>query len=67
MSVPMNDALSLDTMAKYDAIRDFRAYMRELKDREKGRIPPVTLSPVFEYHQDKWDCAEDDYSEDSFP
>lgn len=63
----MNETLSLDLLAKNDAHRDFRAYMRELQDKKHGRIPPVTLSPVFEYHQDKWDCAEDDYSEESFP
>ena len=45
---------------------DFRAYMRELKDKEKGRIPPVTLSPVYDYQADKWDQAEDDYSEAIF-
>jgi hypothetical protein len=63
----MDDDLSLSLMAKNDAQRDFRAYMRELKDRERGRIPPVTLSPIYDYRADKWDCAEDDYSEESFP
>ena len=63
----MNEVARLERMAMFDAIHDFRAYMRELKDKEDRRIPPVTLSPVFEFNQDKWDCAEDDYSEESFP
>jgi hypothetical protein len=63
----MNDVDRLDRLAKYDAERDFRAYMRELRDKETREIPPVTLSPVYDYRADKWDCAEDDYSEESFP
>ncbi len=63
----MNDVDRLERLAKYDAERDFRAYLRELRDRDRREIPPVTLSPVYDYQVDKWDCAEDDYSEDSFP
>ena len=57
----------LELMAKNDAERDFRAYMRELSDKKRRGIPPVTLSPVYDYQADNWDCAEDDYSEESFP